>query len=283
MTMVTFETYINAIRQKYLNDRGGELSTFLAKPTPGQLKDACIDVLGEIKNRSDQNILERFFELNDADHIKTIRKFDNDKLKPIANFLKNKTDSIQSPIALELVALLIDFQPRPFAKFQKLSNTQIDITKEQGSKRDITLISDETGNDIKTKADGDGNHGGKTLRNIIITISSISAIIVIALFALKMLQKDCMKWNGEYYELAFCSKSFDKKIIPIDEKLLNEFKKIKVDTNYTFFDDDGKAKVWYAKREGKIEFFNSQGTHPTNGNKLKPITQTIVRKYIFGE
>ncbi len=93
----------------------------------------------------------------------------------------------------------------------------------------------------------------------------------------------CMTWKEDHYELASCPNKHNPSIIPIDEKLLNEFKKITVDTSYAFFDDNGIAKVWYDKTGGKIEFFNMSENHPTNGKKLKPITEPIIRKYVFGE
>ncbi|WP_103068150.1 hypothetical protein [Aquimarina sediminis] len=111
----------------------------------------------------------------------------------------------------------------------------------------------------------------------------IGILCIVLYLGVDWKRKECMTWSEDHYELAICPKSFNPSFIPIDNERLKEFKKIKVDTNYTFFNDKGKAIVWYDKKEGKIEFFNKSGTHPTNGNSLKPVTQAIVRKYVFGE
>ncbi|GAA4278589.1 hypothetical protein [Aquimarina mytili] len=123
----------------------------------------------------------------------------------------------------------------------------------------------------------------KLIIKLLLGFGVISLIMVIIVFSFNTQQKDCMTWSKYNYILVVCPQSHNPKIIPLDTVLLNEFEKIEVDTNSIFFDNNGKAKVWYDKTEGKIEFFNSKGIHPTNGNKLKPITQTIVRKYVFGE
>ena len=120
-------------------------------------------------------------------------------------------------------------------------------------------------------------------KKIVITISFISSITAITYLGIDWKLKNCMTWTGIEYEKVYCSKSFDPKIIPIDKALLKEFKKIEVDTNYTFFDDDAEAIVWYNKTGGKVEFFTKPGRHPTNNKTLKPVTQEIVRKYVFGE
>ena len=130
----------------------------------------------------------------------------------------------------------------------------------------------------------------KQIFRLLIGLAVIFSITLIFLFnnnwSIKSLNNErmnCITWSEDHYVLIVCPKNHDPSIIPFDEKLLTEFKKIEVDTNYHFFDDNSKARVWYDKTGGNIEFFNMSGNHPTNGKKLKPITQTIIRKYVFGE
>ncbi len=144
-------------------------------------------------------------------------------------------------------------------------------------------------NTIKPESAGASKGSTFLMRTIIFTIVFI-VIIGLVYFGIDWQQvdvekrgKNCMTWIGDHYELVSCPKSNNPNIIPIDEKLLKEFRKIKVDTSFTFFNDDGNVLVWYYKSGGEIEFFNSKGIHPTENKLLKPVTQTIVRKYVFGE
>ncbi|WP_074406097.1 hypothetical protein [Aquimarina megaterium] len=117
-------------------------------------------------------------------------------------------------------------------------------------------------------------------KKIVITISFISSFAVILYFVIDWQQKGCMTWSEDHYELVECGKTSSLDIA-LNKDLLENFRKIELDTTMTFF-KDGKALFWYDKTVG-IEFFTMPGTHPTNGKTLKPVSQTIVRKYIYGE
>tara|TARA_R110002126_G_scaffold291651_1_gene454852 strand:+ start:328 stop:585 length:258 start_codon:yes stop_codon:yes gene_type:complete len=70
-------------------------------------------------------------------------------------------------------------------------------------------------------------------------------------------------------------------IIPLDEVILENFRKVKVNISCEFFDDKtGKPLKWYYKSGNKIEFYTAPGFHPLNGNTLKAITEHIVDKYV---
>ncbi len=220
-------------------------------------------------------------EEGDERHYKTLSNyyefyFHNGKKQTPTNTIINK---LLSYLAYDSQKQFIDNQPSdlsylekvPFVDYQPKS-----LIKKEGDISDV----EEDIEDGVTSINIKGNRG--TLKQIIITISFI-AIASLIYFIPNWEQKDCMTWKEDHYELASCQKSHDPKIIPIDEKLLKEFRKIKVDTSFTFFNDDGNALVWYYKSGGEIEFFNSKGTHPTENKLLKPVTQTIVRKYVFGE
>ncbi|MBQ0736477.1 hypothetical protein [Aquimarina celericrescens] len=144
-------------------------------------------------------------------------------------------------------------------------------------------------NRVQPESGGESKGPTLPIKTIILTIA---LIIVIGLIYfgidwqqgnIEKSEKNCMTWTGDHYELAICPKNHDPKIIPIDRKLLKEFRKIEVDTNYVFFDDEGNALVWYYKSGSEIDYFNMSGIHPTNQKKLKRVSQTIIRKYVFGE
>ena len=54
---------------------------------------------------------------------KAIENIDVEKLKKICNFLNGKSQST-SPNSLNLIAILVDFEPRPFKKFYENSKTE---------------------------------------------------------------------------------------------------------------------------------------------------------------
>jgi hypothetical protein len=93
---------------------------------------------------------------------------------------------------------------------------------------------------------------------------------------------NCMKWKVDSYVKTPCENAASSiyPSLPMDENLMENFRKIKVNENTQFF-EYGKPKIWYSKTSGKIEFFNSPGNHPATGKPLKPITQYMVDKYVL--
>ena len=99
--------------------------------------------------------------------------------------------------------------------------------------------------------------------------------------------QDCMVWKGEKYEAIDCSetiKGFADVTLPKDDKLIKEFRKIKVNDKTSFFDKKGNAKVWYIKNpNGTLEFFNQPGLQPETGKTLKPISRYIIQEYVISQ
>lgn len=94
-------------------------------------------------------------------------------------------------------------------------------------------------------------------------------------------QAECMYWEKSRYEKIDCSEKIHPQtsVLPYDAQLFKYFFKIEPTDTTTYF-KTGKAVVWYAKTEGEIEFFSTQGNHPKTGKQLKPITPYIVQKYV---
>jgi len=97
--------------------------------------------------------------------------------------------------------------------------------------------------------------------------------------------KECMVWKGDKYEAVDCSEtinSFTETTLPKDDKLIEEFRKMKVDTKTSFFDKKGKPKIWYIKNpNGTLEFYNKPGLQPETGKTLKPISRYIIQEYVL--
>lgn len=88
------------------------LSVNLLHPTPGNLKAECINVYRERPNPDDDEILRLFFKATDKGYTKSIENISPDEFRQIQKILnrKIKTPGIKY---VELLAWLIDFQPRP--------------------------------------------------------------------------------------------------------------------------------------------------------------------------
>ncbi len=94
-----------------------------------------------------------------------------------------------------------------------------------------------------------------------------------------------MVWKGDKYKAVDCSEtinSFAETALPKDDKLINEFRKIKVDTKTSFFDKKGNPKIWYIKNSnGMLEFYNQHGLQPETGKTLRPISRYIIQKHVI--
>lgn len=262
MNDITYEMYINAIRDKYVLQSGGDLSTLLAKPTRANLQKACMEAFDRRKQQNDKRILKQFFDIQDEDGFKIKRDFEKDKFVPIINFLKGKTDSIHSSTSLELVAVLIDFEPRPFLEYKK-----------NGKIIDYPPL-EEPGGDSPPKPE-------IPWRKIVIIMSFISLISAIVYLGYNWQQKECMIWTEDHYEKAECNSN--KISINYNQDWVDNFKKAQNDTIQNFFEEGGKPLYWYYRKNKKIELFTKSGIHPIENVKLKPITETIVRNYMLKE
>jgi hypothetical protein len=89
--------------------------------------------------------------------------------------------------------------------------------------------------------------------------------------------KECLVWNGNGYQVEMCSGTSLE--IPYKEELL-DFKQMFPCSGFTFYDVDGQPILWYDKSNGDVSFFNLLGRHPVNKKTLKPITDTIIEKYV---
>ena len=160
--MKTTKTYANAIKTKYntslkLNQLHGDLYYL----TPKNILRTCLNYLDSSLCGTDRRILEHYFNATaEANLRQKIKCYNLDGFKPICNFLKGKTTFIQSYDALELTALLVNFQPRPYAYYRndkypsaiskcKTENTFDD--KKEIADHNIIIIVDDKSMVIKTK------------------------------------------------------------------------------------------------------------------------------------
>ncbi|SDC59030.1 hypothetical protein [Niabella drilacis] len=112
-----FADYTKLVLRDYEDKRArNALSSRLSLPTTAKLREACMEVLYTGKcSRKDVRTLSDIFG-GDNDQKAVLQKLENykaDKLKPLLNFIIGKTKSPDTRV-VELLACLIDFEPRPF-------------------------------------------------------------------------------------------------------------------------------------------------------------------------
>jgi hypothetical protein len=285
MNRNTLDDYIKGVKAKYEEAKAGEFSDFLLKPSPAELKNLCLLLFDKGCTKLDQEILDRFFDFNEkSTRQKQIENFEVDKLRPISNFLKSKTETTRT-ISLDLIAVLVDFNPRPYRKFMSSNKDELtddvvvnEILKvEKGEKEDNR--SEVIFEEFKKKS-----------------VSKKIAFAMIPLFVFGAVgygvkniffrDKNCMVWVKTHYEaVEYDVVKNTTEVSPLNQDILDNFQKIEVCDTTTFFKNGNYEEplVWYGKSPNKkeYEYFNQPGLHPETGKTLKPITKYIIKKYIL--
>lgn len=114
----TLEEYKKAIKIKYEIEKEGEYFDFLHHPSRGKLRDLCWLIFEDNPTQDDLKVFRNLLCV-DFDYTQK-NKFKNqkDKFRPIETFFKGETDPSNID-AINLAAVIVDFQPRPFKKFNE--------------------------------------------------------------------------------------------------------------------------------------------------------------------
>ncbi len=110
------EDYKKAVIADYHQKKvKGLLSLNLSHSTPANLREECRLVLNSRPQEKDEKIIRDFFNSGviSSDYRSSIERFDPDRLRPLDNFIKGRTISTE-PTNIELLAWLINFEPRPY-------------------------------------------------------------------------------------------------------------------------------------------------------------------------
>lgn len=265
--------YQKAIKNKLKEACYGEFSSYLLDPKLTSLRTICEIIVDRELSKADENTFRLFFNVAKEDDLKkSIQKFDIDRLKPIQFFIKRENYNAGIEY-LEILAIMIDFKPRPLSNFIK--NDSLDSSKS------VERITDRKNTFIEPNEDEKGFSRKKKIGFWILGFT----VMLLAGYGIKEIvlpEKQCMIWKDNHYEMIDCK---DEKlgliheiVIPFDD---NEFelRKIKVCDTTTFF-KNGKAIIWYGKKDGEVTFFNQDGRNPENGDELKEITKYMIDKYV---
>ncbi|NBL63867.1 hypothetical protein GV828_01490 [Flavobacterium sp. NST-5] len=278
-----FEKYKNAVIAKYESEKNGKNADFLFDPTSGNLKKLCLEISLQELAASDKQILEIFFEKRKEGSLSThIKNIHVDKFKNVSKFFRGEGNpSLAS--TLNMAALLVGFEDRPFAKFRNKDENKVGESVENKVNNSfVTVTRNETVPVKNVSSDKSFSFSKISLFLVTCVIVSIGGF-----FYYKSTEKKCMIWNGDHYERINCDDNTTMgimhytNIVSLHEETLQNFKKITPDSNTVFF-KNGKAVIYYSKPNIKeVEFFSCDGVHPVTKKDLKPVTQYIINKYII--
>ena len=268
---LTHNDYQKALKSKLEETYLGEFSSYFLDPKLTNLRTVCEIIADRNLSKADDNTMRIFFDIANEESLKKgIHKFDVERLKPIQFFIKR--DNYNAGITyLEILAIIIDFKPRPLSNF--LKNGSLDTTKLEDKRieEESILIEKTEEKKISKKKIGLWILG---FAGMFFAGYGIKEIVIP--------EKQCMVWRGNRYERLDCQ---DEKlgvvpeiVKPFDEKEF-ELRKIEVCDTTTFF-KNGKAVVWYGKKDGEVTYFNQDGVNPENGDELKEITEYMKNKYV---
>lgn len=317
MPNFTIEDYKEAIRAKYEKDINNPLSDDLRLLGQAYLRNYCWEKFEGGLDDNDLKVFASFFGFEFNSLKRNLFKDKTDKFRPIGTFLKRETD-LTSREAVDLTAILVDFQHRPFRKFKEKGiinylkhpeNSKIPESfageYEQDEVDDLkkARVSDfVTSEEIEVRPKAKtGREEIKPISFFIIVKEKIwekltkkilrTGFFVTVLLGLGFIlsyyffpKKQCMQWNNNHYDIVDCD--FEKNgvmvsnvIEPLDENRV-ELKKIKVYDTTTFF-KNGKPTIFYARAGDSLECFNQIGPHPERSSQyLKPITPHMINKYL---
>ena len=288
------DAYKIAVKKKYDDEKGGKYFIYLSKPTRAKLRKLCWELF-ESKNmhQNDLNVFTVLLGLPFDITQKNKFKGTNDKFRPIETFFKGETDPLNID-AVDLAAVLVDFQPRPFSKFRL--NPVIDNVEEvQEGKVQREIDEEEIGGNSKLPSENKNldilenkpKNKKKPFERLfekskpVMLVTAVIFCLTAAVIYFGFIKKRCMQWSDNHYEIVNCDKPIEgnlNDVIQRDDNLIN-FRKIEVYDTTICFKPNRESIVWYSKTDNKVDFFNTDGKHPISKKPLKPVTQHIIDKY----
>lgn len=111
------EAVIGAYRAK---KNHGELDARLIRASPAKVRDLCLIRLARDLSQDDQRVFKDFFDPFNKYHDleKAVKTVELEKLRPLQNFVLEYT-SVRNDDIVKLLAVLIDFQPRPYEVWKR--------------------------------------------------------------------------------------------------------------------------------------------------------------------
>ncbi|RZK47850.1 MAG: hypothetical protein EOO87_21165 [Pedobacter sp.] len=280
--------------------KDGSLSPNLLDPKAGDFREDCLSVYRKRPKKEDEEILNLFFrtEIPQNGYYSFLEQTYAHQYKQLPKILAGKVSNAGLRY-FELLAWLIDFQPRPSTAYYKSIYNDGNRTDDKvGDVDSLKSIEDKTKIEDKEKdfvlQDESSNENNEETTKITVvhknpliskkyykTIGAFLGVffVLIAAYIFSPKNLQCMYWTGDHYEPIACDQKVSASVIALDTFSVSHLKKIsKRDTITTA----SIGKVHYTKvKIDSVDFYTTKGDHPTNSTKrLLPMTQYILDKYI---
>lgn len=279
----------------------GDLSPNLVMPTPASIRDECLLIFADKRNKKDMNIIKMFVGNREdpEEYERALRVVSVTKFRPLQNFLLDSTIQTSNK-NIELLAWLIGFEP--IKKPADSPDTGDTVDSSAGD--DLEVLSDKesrelSGGSVKPTSVSPGRDPAPTLIELLINHKQ-KVLVVIALLLtagigifnkspenqsfLSLLKpgSQCMYWNNDHYEEIDCeTKPPYGQAVALERFKLDYFRKITQPDTLTLSDIN---KVWYLKNNHRIELYTADGNHPELVNRrLRPLTKYMFDKYVSGK
>ncbi len=234
-----------------------------------QIRQECLDVFDRRYQDSEEDVLKGFFgqQSGPRQYRSVIENFDADKFRQIAALVRGeitKTDQKN----VELLAWLIDFQPRPYIRWV---NKRPEITTPQDPPR-------------------------KWSKKLLITFAisiTFAAVLIISMLPkpaghpppkpIKVTKSNgqCMYWKGDHYEATGCGERHgDTLTLPLDSDRLLHLRRVHDPGASITYASVGH--IWYFRTPDSLEYFTAGGAYPLDTNRrLLPITRYMIDHHIL--
>eukprot|EP00611_Tribonema_gayanum_P028357 TRINITY_DN7270_c0_g1_i1.p1 TRINITY_DN7270_c0_g1~~TRINITY_DN7270_c0_g1_i1.p1 ORF type:complete len:340 (+),score=-18.00 TRINITY_DN7270_c0_g1_i1:75-1094(+) len=317
--LLLFKDYTNLVLKAYEEKRNAnQLSQLLMHATTANIKQHCLNVYNDRINRGEkeeENILMAFFKVPPPgkNFGYVIERCSPDRFRPLQSFIKGEIKN-PSLITVELLAWLIDFNPRPLAYAQKkmgfntdANNAESLITDNNEEQSELNhfetdLVEIPLAEEIKdtenlpqewigkTPVKDEKHPGAAPKRNvqnrklkIAVTTSLVLATLLGGVYLTKTYYTStntgCMYWAGDHYEQVPCNENpKGRLIIAMDEEKMKSFKKITRADTITAW---SIGKIYYLKNNRALEYFTASGNHPVFVTRtLKVLSPYMFDKYV---
>lgn len=314
-----FKDYTNLVLKGYEEKRNANLlPSLLMHLTTANIKQHCLNVYNDRINKGqkeEENILTAFFGVpptgKNFGHV--ISKYSPDKFRPFQKFIKREIKN-PSLATVELLAWLIDFNPRPLANAQRVlgvnaginnlgdlltdsNEEKSELSQEEGDLTEIHLAEkiknkenlqqEQEENKVTVKAAEyagiafDKTNQKKKLKMAVTTSLVLATLLGGSYMAGKIYRNTntgCMYWSGDHYEPVSCNEKGKGLLIPLDQEKIKTFRRI---TRKDTITEWSIGKLYYIKNNNDIECYTEGGTYPLDITRpLKILSQHMFDKYL---
>jgi hypothetical protein len=284
--------YRKGIKAKFEKERRGDFHPFLNTPKPALLRELCLLKFDNGLNKVDETIFRIYFRVSETEDLRAaIFNYHIPYFKSVGNFLTAKAaDKVTNMNNLNLIAVLVDFNPRPFNKFHRSNLLEENHDANDSPINEVDTIEISTG---KSETMTERKEYVFVPKNNFKKKLGYGVLGVLGLFTVGYTSKDllfpekqCMQWMGDHYEMVDCLEGVQgigsyQKAQPFDPIEFERKELVVCDTTEFFVDGNReKPKVWYDKEKDGLHYFTMDGLNPETNDHLKPITDYMIGKYV---